>query len=374
METLFFILVFATIYSYLIYPLVLLFLKAGFSKPWLQSDINPSITIVISAHNEEAVIAKKIQNSFGLDYPRDLLKIIVTSDGSTDRTDEIVSEIQDKRLELRSSPDRAGKTTGLNRIIPYVSGDIVLFTDANAMFPRDMLLKLARNFASEDVDLVTGWTKYTVPGKSDEETTGIYSRLEKWTKYCESIISSCIGADGAVFAIRRRHFKPLDPVDINDFVVPLHVIAQGKRAVLDPEVFCSEEASEGVIKNYRRQVRITIGTLWGMQRNIHMLNIFKYGFSSFFFFSHKLMRLLVPFFFIFGLGVNIYIFNNSPFYIMTLLLYGLFLIVGGLNLIGLLKGRIAEISKIFMITMAAQMIGWLRTIKGDKDTIWAPQR
>lgn len=374
MEILFFILIFATIYSYLIYPLVLLFLKAVFSKPWAQNDINPSVTIVISAHNEEAVIAEKIRNSFDLDYPGDLLKIIVTSDGSTDRTDEIVSGMHDKRLELRSFPDRAGKTTGLNRIIPDVGGDIVLFTDANAMFPRDMLLKLARNFASEDVDLVTGWTKYIAPGKSDEETTGIYSRLEKWTKYCESIISSCIGADGAVFAIRRPLFKALDPVDINDFVAPLHVIAQGKRAVLDPEVFCSEEVSEGTRKSYRRQVRITIGTLWGIRRNIHMLNIFKYGFPSFFFFSHKLMRLLVPFFFLFGLSINLYIFTNSPFYMMTLLIYSLFLVAGGLNLTGLLKGRIPEISKIFMITMAAQMIGWLRMTSGDKNTIWAPQR
>ena len=374
MEILFFILIFATIYSYLIYPLVLLFLKAVFSKPWAQNDINPSVTIVISAHNEEAVIAEKIRNSFGLDYPGDLLKIIVTSDGSTDRTDEIVSGMHDKRLELRSFPDRAGKTTGLNRIIPDVSGDIVLFTDANAMFPRDMLLKLVRNFASEDVDLVTDWTKYIAPGESDEETTGIYSRLEKWTKYCESIISSCIGADGAVFAIRRPLFKALDPADINDFVVPLHVIAQGKRAVLDPEVFCSEEVSEGTRKSYRRQVRITIGTLWGIRRNIHMLNIFKYGFPSFFFFSHKLMRLLVPFFFLFGLSINLYIFTNSPFYMMTLLIYSLFLVAGGLNLTGLLKGRIPEISKIFMITMAAQMIGWLRMTSGDKNTIWAPQR
>ena len=240
---------------------------------WDKGEITPLVTLIISVYNEEKVIENKIKNALALEYPERLLEIIVISDGSSDRTNEIVSGFNDSRLVLKALPERSGKTVCLNRVVPETRGEIILFTDANSMFPSDMLPKLVRNFTSDNVGLVTGWTKY-MKQKSGGETTGIYSRLEMKTKYWESLISSCVGADGAIFAIRKELYEPLDEQDINDFVIPLHVISQGKRVVLDPDVYCFEAPSAGQGSEYRRQARITNRTLRAILKHPRFLNPF----------------------------------------------------------------------------------------------------
>ena len=221
MEIFFLIFLFLSAYSYLIYPCILLLLSIIKQNPWAKENILPIISIIVSVHNEQGVIQKKIRNTLELKYPEDSLEIIISSDGSTDRTDQIVSEINDPHVALLSF-ERLGKTACLNKVVPAAKGDIIVFTDANSMFPSDLLSKLTRNFADIDVGLVTGWTKYRSQ-EGEEDSTGIYARLEKWTKDRESMISSCIGADGAVFAIRKNLYRSLDDRDINDFQIPLNI-------------------------------------------------------------------------------------------------------------------------------------------------------
>ena len=201
-------------------------------------------------------LREKLSNALALDYPGELLEIVVSSDGSTDRTNEIVLEISDPRLVLKAFTDRLGKTACLNRVVAEARGEIVIFTDANSIFPQDLVRNVVGNFADKDIGLVTGWTKYTDVSGSNE-TTGLYTRIEKITKYCESLVASCVGADGAVFAMRKNLYRPLRDDDINDFVIPLHVIEQGKRVVLDPEALCWELSTTEAFSEYRRQVRIT---------------------------------------------------------------------------------------------------------------------
>lgn len=372
MNLLFLILLFLSVYSYLFYPLFLSFLSIVAKDPWDKEDIRPTVSIIISAYNEEAVIEEKVRNALSLDYTDKLLEIIVSSDGSTDRTNEIVSVIKDSRLVLRVF-ERIGKTACLNKVVPSAKGHIILFTDANSMFPSDLLIKMVKNFNSSKVGLVTGSTKYR-SSEGGRATTSIYSRLEQMTKFRESLVSSCVGADGAIFAIRKYLYQPLEDHDINDFIIPLNVIKQGKRVVLDPDVFCIEDQSKGAKQAYRRQVRITTRTLWAIRRNIEFINIFNYGFFSFFLFSHKVLRLSVPFFFLGAFLSNIFIIDESIFYIFTLFGFISFILLGLLNLAGLLNGKIASICKYFLITFSAQLIGCLRMIIGIKDTTWTPQR
>jgi len=181
------------------------------------------------------------------------------------------------------------------------------------MFPADVLLKFARNFVCEEIGLVTGWTKYRKPG-GDEESVGLYGRLEMITKQAESTISSCVGADGAVFAIRKNLYRPLQDYDINDFVIPLNVIGQGKRVVLDQELFCIEQPGDNEAKEFRRQVRITNRTLGAIGRNIRFLNPFGFGSFAFFLFSHKVVRFLVPFSFLGTLLTALLLANDSIFF------------------------------------------------------------
>lgn len=373
MVTLFVVFLILAAYSYLIYPCLLYVLSRIICRDWARKEITPSISIIISAYNEEQIIAQKLQNALALDYPEGQLQVIVSSDGSTDRTNEIVSAMKDPRLTLFAFSEREGKTACLNRVVPQARGEIVLFTDANSMFPPHLLRELSRNFADPEIGLVTGWTKY-LKAEGSEETTSLYSRFEKWSKVRESLVSSCVGADGAVFAIRKELYSPLEDYDINDFVIPLNVIRQGKRAVLDPGVFCHEEPSEGTGKEYQRQVRITTRTLGAIWRNMEFLNPMKYGSFSFLLFSHKVMRFQVPYFVIGAMFVNLLILNHGNLLVALFALQLAFVIWGIICWLFALEGGVNGILKFLVTTFAAQAIGWIRMTIGIKDTTWKPQR
>jgi cellulose synthase/poly-beta-1,6-N-acetylglucosamine synthase-like glycosyltransferase len=372
MEVIFWTFLFFSIYPYLIYPAVVYIMAHLFYHPWEKGEHTPRVTLIVSVYNEQRIIEEKITNSLSLQYPKDLLEIVVISDGSTDRTNEIVSGFRDSRLALKAFSERTGKTACLNRVVPQAKGDIVLFTDANSMFPADTLLKLMKNFSDGNVGLATGWTKYGQVGK-DEEATGIYSKLEKMTKYWESRMSSCVGADGAIFAIRKALYKPLDNRDINDFVIPLHVISQGKRVVLDPEVYCFEDTAQGEGNEYRRQARITNRTLEAILKNGRFLNPFYFGSISFFLLSHKLLRFLVPFFAAGVFLTNLLLLKTSPIYIAFILMQILFLCLGLANFTGKVEGRLTNLCKFFLVTLAAQSTAWIRRLRGKSDIMWTPQ-
>jgi len=373
MEFAFWIFVFLSFYSYLFFPLSLISLTRIVRRPWAKGDIKPEVSVVIPVYNEERVISQKIQNALGLDYPPEKIEVIVVSDGSTDDTEKIVRGFRDVRVVLKTFKERSGKTACLNQVVPEARGEIILFTDANSMFPGDVLLKAVRNFSDPEIGLATGWTRYGEVGHK-EETTGIYSRFEKWTKIQESQISSCVGADGAIFAIRKELYRTLREDDINDFVIPLNVIRQGRRVVVDPDVYCFEKSTDDAGKEYERQVRITNRTLNAIRRNLEFLNPFRYGSFTYFLVSHKIMRFLVPFFLIAAFVTNLMLLGTSYLYSLTFGLQIAAYAVALGSVFGFRGGRIGEIAKFFMVTMLAQLTAWFRTLAGISDTMWMPQR
>jgi len=375
MEIVFWALAGLSIYSYVLFPIVLVVLLRITCRPWKKEDDEPMVSMVVSAHNEEMVIAAKIENALALDYPRAKLEIMVVSDGSTDSTEGIVRNFCSRhhRVILKGFPERFGKTECLNRVVPEAQGDIILFTDANSMFPSDILKKLVRNFADPEVGLVTGWTRYGDVNNT-ENTAGVYSRFEKWTKVRESQISSCVGADGAVFATRKELYQILREVDINDFVIPLNVIRQGKRVVIDPEVFCLEKPAEESEKEYRRQVRITTRTLRAIGRNYQFLNPLRYGSFAFFLLSHKVLRFLTPFFLIALFAVNLFLWTTGFIYVVALVVQIAVLLLSIGGLLRFVPGRVGNIVRMFSVTLLAQLGAWFRTFAGVSDTTWTPQR
>lgn len=375
MEIVFWLLAGLSIYSYMVFPIILVVLSKIADRPWKKEESEPMVSMVISAYNEEKVIAAKIENALALDYPLEKLEIMVVSDGSIDSTERIVSEFysRDHRVVLMGFPERAGKTACLNRSVPEARGDIIIFTDANSMFPPDILRKLVRNFADPQVGLVTGWTRY---GNIHdvEDTTGMYSRFEKWTKIRESMVSSCVGADGAVFAIRKELYRDLGKDDINDFVIPLCIVKQGKRVVLDPQVYCFEQSTNDSGKEYKRQIRITTRTLNAIRRNLQFLNPFRYGSFAFFLLSHKVMRFLVPFFLIATFVSNLLLLVRSPIYLIIFLGHLSGIALGITALLGLVTGKLGDMTKLLAITLLAQLKAWFRVFAGKYDTMWTPQR
>ena len=377
---------FLILYTYLGYPFLLFFFslkgKASSAPAEERGEIRsgwPAVSIIISAYNEEGVIEEKLKNTLELDYPAGKREIIVASDGSTDRTNQVAALYQDGGVRLLWHKERQGKSALLNQAVPQTNGEIIVFTDANALLDRGTLQNLIRHFQDERVGFVTGRTRYTT-GSSVEDTTGMYNRYERYLKKKESMLGSCVGADGAIFAIRKNLWFPLRPCDLNDLTVPLKVIQQGYRGIMEESAVAREDASPEMEGEIHRQIRITNRTLRALLRNRGLLNPFRNPLFAWQLFSHKLLRLMVPF-----LMMTLFVSNlimlgigsGRPyfyFFCLQLAFYCLALIG---SLVEEKEGKFSPISRIpyhFMLINWAMFRGWLRCFSRNRDVFWTPDR
>ena len=366
------------IYAYIGYLPFLKSISLFSTKPVKkENQYRPQVTLIISAYNEEKVIEEKIKNSLLLDYPKEKLEIMVVSDESSDKTEEIAAKYIPQGVNILRIEGRVGKTSCLNRAVPEAKGEIIIFSDANSHYNKEALLEITANFADEYVGCVTGFTKYmSKEANLVVESVGIYSKLECLTKEYESRIASCVGADGAIFAIRKKLYRPLNIWDINDFVIPLSVVRQGYRTILEKECWCSEETAKDSKGEFNRQVRITNRTLRAIYNNKDLLNVLNYKLFSFELFSHKVVKFLVPFFMIIVFISNSVLIRRSHFYRVILFLQCLFY---GLSTIKMenpksTPAQLVNAIRTFVIVNFAIMKGWKTYLKGEIFTIWETSR
>lgn len=308
-------------YAYAGYPLLLALCSRLFGKapvpPASPGDELPRVSVLVVARDEEEVIAARLANLLALDYPADRLEIVIASDGSSDRTDDIVRcrEIQGVRLE--AWPEPCGKAAALNRVLPRLSGDIVVLSDANTLFAPDNLRKLVRWFADPAVGVVCG-RLHLVDRKTGANVDGLYWRFETALKEREARLNALVGANGANYALRRELFTPIpDRTILDDFVLPLRMrLGSGCRLVFDREAVAAEETAPNIHTEFRRRARIgtggfqAIGFLW------RLLNP-KHGWIAFTFLCHKVLRWLCPFFLLALLASNLAL-AAEPFFRATL--------------------------------------------------------
>ena len=243
------------VYAYVGYPLLLGLLRVVRGKVPERQDITPTVTILISAFNEEKLIAEKIESTLALDYPRDKLEIMVASE-STDGTNSIVEGYSGCGVRLFVPPgQRCGKAATLYAAVPFTKGEIIVFADANAFYPRDALRKIIRNFADPRVGAVAGRLTYRQDGVPHGYTESLYLRYEAWLKRLESNLFSSLGADGCLFAIRRELYFPLSRGRGDDFELPVQILLRGYGSILEPEAISCEESSKSVAKEFRRRIR-----------------------------------------------------------------------------------------------------------------------
>jgi cellulose synthase/poly-beta-1,6-N-acetylglucosamine synthase-like glycosyltransferase len=302
------------LYVYFGYPALLFLLSRLFPQTTRKDDnFEPSVTLVISAYNEERVIGEKLENAFRLDYPAEKMKILVVSDCSTDRTDRIAESYIERGARLIRIPERRGKTAGLNIALPEVQTDIVVFSDANAMYHPSAVRKLVRHFADKRVGYVVGHAGYdgeaiaTAAGRSENLYWNLETKIKEW----ESAFSSVVGGDGAIYAIRRELYEPLEETDINDFVNPLQIFAAGYRGIFDPEARCSERPAGDFEKEFRRKVRITNRSLNGFLRVPEAWISGRTLRFSWQLISHKVLRWFSPFLFGFHYLATLAVGGNS---------------------------------------------------------------
>lgn len=287
------------VYVYVGYPALLWILTLG--KPTIthsRKEAFPSVTLVISCYNEVAVIREKLKNSLELDYPKDLLKVVVVSDGSDDGTDELVREFSGDGVTLIRQEGRLGKTMGLNLAMAEVESEITVFSDANAIYASDAIAKLVRNFADPEVGYVVGAALYTDSDQgASAQNENLYWRYELAIKAMESRLHSVVGGDGAIYAIRSELWEPLQRQDINDFVNPLQIVSKGYRGIFDSEARCFEETAGDFDREVARKERIVNRSIRGLFRVRSVMNPLRTGVFSLMVVSHKLLRWIIPLFF-----------------------------------------------------------------------------
>jgi cellulose synthase/poly-beta-1,6-N-acetylglucosamine synthase-like glycosyltransferase len=280
-------------YTYVGFPLVVL-LRARFrSRPLLARDITPSVSLIIAAHNEAAVIRGKLENVLSLDYPRNRMEVIVASDGSDDGTNEIVAGYRAKGINLVALP-RRGKIPTLNEAVLRAHGEILVFSDANSMYAPGALRALVRPFADSHVGGVAGNQRYLKGAVSNGATTGerAYWSIDRQLKQWQSCAGSVTSATGAIYAMRREIFKPLPSGVSDDAMDSYRVIAHGSRMVFAPEAVAYEPVAPSANAEFRRKVRVSTRGLRCVAEAPGLLNPFRYGFYSFQLVSHKLLRWL----------------------------------------------------------------------------------
>ena len=367
------------VYVYLGYP-ILLALLARFSETrGVDSEFPaPSVTLLISAFNESQVIAAKLENALALEYERDRLEILVISDGSDDGTDEIVQSFYPRGVRLLRQEPRMGKTAGLNLGVSQAHCQILVFSDANALYQPDAVRHLVRHFANPKVGYVVGNARYYEKGleSASAESEGLYWKLETYLKKKESLFGSVVGGDGAIYAIRRELYSPLLPTDINDFLNPLQIIVRGYTGVFEPAAVCYEEAAENFSQEYRRKVRIISRSLNALRRIPAVLNPMNNTRHCFSLVSHKLLRWLAPFFMILCFGVNLVLWR-SPFYkIFALLQFAFYCIamIGWWWRPGNKIGKLFSLAFYFCMVNLASLVGCVKCFRGDLSGKWSPPR
>lgn len=369
-------------YIYAGYPVLLFMLAKLFSRRHHQDDKHePSVILIISAYNEERVIGARITNAFELDYPQEKLSIMVVSDGSTDRTDDIVRSFEDRGVVLVRTPERRGKTAGLNLALSRVTSDVVVFSDANAMYDRFAVRRLVRHFADESVGYAVGYARYentaeTAAGRSEGAYWDIEVKMKEW----ESTFSSVVGGDGAIYAIRSHLYEPLKETDINDFVNPLQIVTKGYRGIFDAEAWCSEKPAGQFEKEFSRKVRIANRSFNGLLRVPDACNPLKVGRFALLLISHKLLRWFSPFILC---SHFVIVLATGSYGIGWLLSLGFILIYGSvatLALVGWWQDRRGESSALgyipyyFVLMNVASAVGILMRLRGKVISVWETVR
>ena len=377
-EIFFWILAALVVYVYAGYPALIYAYSRTRPKPhYVCPDDLPSVTMLISAFNEEDCIAEKLENSLSLDYPSELLEIVVISDQSTDETDEIVSGFADRGVKLLRMKERGGKTLGLNAGVAGTSAEFVVFSDANAMYRSDAIRALTAPFSDTSIGAVVGESTYADVDSDAGESESLYWRYETSIKTMESRASSVVGGDGAIYAVRRSLYRPMEADVLSDFVNPLQVVEQGHRCIYERAAISIEEAAGSFEKEFKRKVRIVNRAWRATMRMKRLLNPLRYGMFAWQLISHKLLRWLVPLFLLLLLVANFLVLGKGLIYLFTLvaqIIFYVFALVGALTRKRGGLNQILYIPYYFCIVNLASARGIVEAYVGKTYTIWSTAR
>ncbi len=359
------------------YPLSLVALNKVFRKTNKKDySYEPTVTIMVVAHNEEKVIAEKLKNLLDTDYPKEKLSFLIASDFSTDGTNEIVEEFiashPERNIRIHKSVNHYGKTNAQNETQELCDTEILVMTDANAMFEPNAVRELVSYFTDSNIAYVSGQLRYmNTEGNKTANSEGFYWKLDLMCRNVESKFQTITAGNGAIYAVRNSDYEKIPPIECHDSSFPVVYALKKKRAIYNPEAIAYEKAGEVNEDEFKRKVRMNRIILRGILPDVRILNVFSYHWFSYFYFGHRTCRYLLWLMHALVLVINIPLaIMCSWFWVILLILQVLFYAVAILGWVTKSGNKIVKIVSYYCMTVMAQWKGVINVITGKAKPVW----
>ncbi|MDF2431588.1 MAG: poly-beta,6-N-acetyl-D-glucosamine synthase [Mucilaginibacter sp.] len=384
MSIIFWLSLFIVFYTFAGYGFFLYFLikikrlfKGKPTPPSFKADGLPACTLVVAAYNEEFLIEEKVVNCLQLNYPAGKLKLLFITDGSSDKTPDIIGRYP--QVQLLHQATRAGKIAAVHRAMEHVNTEIAIFTDANTFLNTDAIINICRHYADDTVGAVAGEKRVQINENADASAAGegFYWKYESALKKWDSELYSVVGAAGELFSVRRSLYEdvPADTV-LDDFMISMLIAAKGYRIIYEPEAYAIETASENVSEELKRKIRIAAGGIQSILRLKNLFNPFKYPVLSFQYVSHRVLRWTVtPFLLILVFVLNAFLaFKPDAFFYQLFfsaqILFHVLAVLGLMMEKRQLRIKILFIPYYFCVMNYAVLMGIIRYFGKKQSAIW----
>ena len=362
-------------YTYFVYPATMYLISRFYRKPILGKYIYPTVSIIMSVHNEEKNIETKIQNLLELDYPQARMEILIGSDGSTDGTNQILKSHNDTTsqghtlIQVYCQEERKGKPSMLNKLVSMAQNEILVFTDARQKLDKTAIKELVKAFADPKIGSVSAELHLEEENSQTASGMGLYWNYEKMIRKAESRLGSMLGATGALYAVRKDLFPELPKnLILDDVYIPMHAVQKGFRAIFDKKAKIYDRFSRTAKEEFLRKTRTLAG-------NFQLFLYFKWLFNplgsiiGWQFISHKFLRLLVPFL-LAAVFFSSWQLRSYAFYAVVFILQIGFYLLAIFGMIAKRKNKIADIAYMFCVLNAAAVVGMLRFLLNRQNVLW----
>lgn len=376
-KVVFWICVFVIFWANIGYPISIILLDKILKKKKLPKKLNyePSVTIMIVAHNEEKVIKEKLENVLNLDYPKEKLEILISSDNSTDATNYIVKEFIDNHKErnivLYEVKERKGKTNAQNEAAKLVKNEILIMTDANSMLKQNAVKELVSSFYDDTIAYVTGRLCYVNSKDNDtSKAENTYWDLDTKIRDIESKIQTITAGNGALYACKTKEYYDFEPIQCHDSSMPLYYALKQKRAIANHEAIAYEKAGENIQDEFKRKVRMNRIILSAILPSIKILNIFKYKWFTYFYLGHRTCRYLLWVMHILLYITSIILLKQNYIYLIAFFIQTLIYLMAIIKKVFKINNKIFNIVHYYCITILAQIIGVKNILTGKAKPFW----
>lgn len=336
--------------------------------------LQPTVTVMVVAHNEEKVIIDKLNNIIQLDYPNEKIEFLIASDNSTDKTNDYVRDFikkhTDKSIRLYEVRERKGKTNAQNEAHKVVNTEFLVMTDANSIMNKNCIKELMATFTNDDIAYVSGRLSIVNSTTEVSDAEANYWDSDLKIREIEGRIQTITAGNGALYACRTNEYYDFDPIKSHDSAMPLHFALQGKRAICNHDAVAFEKAGENIEDEFGRKVRMNRRLLEKIIPDIRLLNIFRYRWFSYFYFGHRTCRYLLWLSHLFVFISNALLISDHWFYLLTFIGQLLFYLLAVIKLIIKINNKYVTLIYYYCVTLAAQWVGVYNILTGKAKPFW----